>query len=261
VQPQTGYDMLPNDIRFHITINRNTLTTEAGLLYQSSGADFETQRQSSKWLFDFACRSLSRAAHDTHSELSGWQAYRFGLIAGFQEKIPNTGLRLGGEGRISALEICQADIWPSLAATFKQQLLEQLKATETKTTETEKEKKGLRLLLVTPALFNEGWRPGWLDEQLSGECPTLPGLKLKLRAAAIDRWQALSGWDIQKKKAKAVRRLVPAGSVYWFDIEAMPPTNELEKLWLNSISDNLEDRKSGFGLVLPGLWTRRVYTL
>lgn len=243
-QSPVGYDALPQDARLHTALNRETLSSKAGLLYQSSGTDFEAQRQrgQSKWLFDFTNDPWS-ARPSQNTDKYGWQAHRFALLARFEQQIPDTLLRLGGEGRLSALEN-QADAWPNLPDSLKKHWQEQLKAT-----------KYLRLLLVTPALFSQGWRPGWLDDTLAGECPAVPDLHLKLRAAAIDRWQAISGWDIRAKKPKAIRRLAPAGSVYWFEIAKMPPTDWLEKLWLNSISDDPKDRNNGFGLVLPGLWT------
>lgn len=242
VKTATGYDALPQETRVHIALNWGTLSTETDALYRTSGSDFQPRRQEKipKWTFDFdsAQKSCSKFTESTDKK-RGWHSYRFGLIAGFDQEIPNTLLRLGGEGRLSVLER-KKDVWPTLPAKYLEKV---------------KEAKGIRLLLVTPALFNEGWRPGWLNENLEGEYPTIPGLKLKLRAAAIDRWQPISGWDIEKRKPKAVRRLVPAGSVYWFEIiEPIPQEKWLEKLWLTSISDDEPDRNSGFGLVLPGLW-------
>jgi len=252
-QKATGYDALPKEMRVHIALDWEVLSTKTDALYRTSGSDFQSQRKPSKWSFDFAqgsCNQVGRQSladsemsgkdsRPTSDEKRGWQSYRFGLIAGCDQKIPNTLLRLGGEGRLSALER-KENVWP----TFPDALKKQIAMTQQ-----------IRLLLVTPALFNQGWRPGWLDGNLKGEHPTIPGLKLKLCAAAIDRWQPISGWDIQKRKPKAVRRLVPAGSVYWFKIENTPKGDWLQKLWLTSISDDPRDQKSGFGLVLPGLWT------
>lgn len=62
---------------------------------------------------------------------------------------------------------------------------------------------GLRLQLLTPGCFG-GWQPAWPR--------ALEGL---LQAVAIGRHLAVSGWDLQHARPRAVRRLVPAGSVYF----------------------------------------------
>jgi CRISPR-associated protein Cmr3 len=123
---------------------------------------------------------------------------------------------------------------------------------------------GLRLVLATPALFAKGWLPGWLDDRLEGTPPHGSGLKLKLRGVALDRWGALSGWDMRPDKphpshqggaARSTRRLVPAGAVYWFEILANTgAANIAERLWLASVCDAENDRRDGFGLALPGVW-------
>ena len=112
---------------------------------------------------------------------------------------------------------------------------------------------GLSLTLLTPALFTEGWYPTWLDEKLEGTPPGCDGLRLKLRAAAIDRWQPHSGWDLAQQSPRAGRKLVPAGAVFWFQI-LQDDDNALNVLWLNHISDQEQDRRDGFGLALPQPW-------
>ncbi len=220
-----GYAELPQDVRFHVALNPDTLSAEPGLLFQSTGRDFETLRNK----------------RDKVSDLTsyGWGSERFVLLAKFGQGLDKSMLRLGGEGRLSAID--QLDnAWPTLDPG----LLDALN----KTTK-------IRMILATPALFDQGWRPGWLKDDLTGECPTVPGLKLKLCAAVTDRWQPISGWDIQAKKAKAVRRLVPAGSVYWFEIVDQPPIGWVEKLWLSSICDQERDLRDGFGMVLLGVYS------
>jgi len=78
--------------------------------------------------------------------------------------------------------------------------------------------KRVRLLLATPAIFDEGWKPGWLNENLEGSPPGVPQVKLKLIAACIGRWKPISGWSLEQGKTgpKPVRRLVPAGARFTF---------------------------------------------
>ncbi len=112
----------------------------------------------------------------------------------------------------------------------------------------------LRLQLITPAAFANGWKPGWLDGKNEGSPPELPGLKLRLVAAAVPRAVANSGWDLTKRGSrgqKATRFLAPAGSVYFFESQ---DELDVRPLWLRSICDREQDRRDGFGVVLCGGW-------
>jgi CRISPR-associated protein Cmr3 len=116
----------------------------------------------------------------------------------------------------------------------------------------------VRMVLATPALFSGGWKPGWLNEGPHGLEGTPPGgdLKLRLLGVCLDRWQPLSGWSLEKGKVgqKPLRRLVPSGSVYFFEMVGGPP-KEWGSLWLRPVSDDLQDRRDGFGLSLWGVWS------
>lgn len=62
-----------------------------------------------------------------------------------------------------------------------------------------------RLILTTPGLFTDGWRP--------------EGVPGTLVAAAVSRAATVSGWDIRTghNHPKPALRAAPAGSVYWYD--------------------------------------------
>lgn len=114
--------------------------------------------------------------------------------------------------------------------------------------------KYIRMVLATPAIFKNGWKPGWLNE---GN-PPIKDVKLKLKSAIIDRWQPISGWDLEKKCPKPVRRMVPAGSVYFFEVEGNVKARELSKLWLKSVCDEEQNNKDGFGLALFGIYNKNI---
>lgn len=79
----------------------------------------------------------------------------------------------------------------------------------------------IRMVLATPAYFTKGWLPGWLDSDLRGK-PEAMGeedIVLELKWACVPRWQPISGWSYGKREEKAIRRMVPAGSVYFFKVE------------------------------------------
>jgi CRISPR-associated protein Cmr3 len=224
VKKDLGHAQLPTDVRYHVALISATLASDPGRLYQSAGRDFAALRKTEK-LDDLRQR--------------GWQSHRYALLARFGEDLEGGLLRLGGEGRLSALE-ARAGAWPGLPDKVRKALGKSQKGQK------------IRLILQTPALFGKGWLPDWLDEALQGSPPGAEGLELKLYAAASERWQPISGWDIQAKKPKAVRRLVPAGSVYWFEVLS-EGFSAWDKLWLSSLCDEERDRRDGFGLAVPGV--------
>lgn len=113
-----------------------------------------------------------------------------------------------------------------------------------------------RMVLATPAIFRNGWIPGWIDgSSLRG---TVPGTEVKVRliGAIVDRWRPISGWSYEKgsEGPKPARRLVPAGSVFFLEIESGHFGQILETAWLRSVCDDEQDRRDGFGLALWGTW-------
>jgi len=148
---------------------------------------------------------------------------------------------LGGERRLVHWKAMEANAWSSPA-----RIREALAA-----------KSGVRMMLVTPAIFRSGWKPGWLSNELVG---TPPGATVALRLVgiSIQRWRAVSGWSLadlpgRPRGAKPVRRLVPAGGVYFFEtVEGK--ASGLADRWLESVSDDEQDRRDGFGLAVWGIW-------
>jgi CRISPR-associated protein Cmr3 len=117
----------------------------------------------------------------------------------------------------------------------------------------------VRMVLATPAIFSNGWYPDWIKEKGDFLEGTPPGvyqdIKLRLVSACTDRWKPLSGYSLEIKNRgfKALRRLVPSGSVYFFEV-AEGNAKDLTDLWLSSVSDEEQDRRDGFGLALWGIW-------
>lgn len=216
-----GLPALPIETRTHVAMRPDTWASDSGRLFQSAGLDFGARRR---------------------TEGGGWQERSHALLARSTLAIEPAMRRLGGEGRLAHL--APAAVWPQPPAGLFEAIVGQ---------------KQLRLILATPASFAAGWRPGWLDTDLTGTPPDCPGLTLRLRAAAVERWQPVSGWDMAAGRAgkggqpRAVRRLVPAGGVYWFEL-LQGDAAALAALWLAPIADNPQDRRDGYGLALPGCW-------
>ena len=135
------------------------------------------------------------------------------------------------------------------------------------------ERSRLRMMLASPAIFAAGWQPGWLQFEHSNGRKVLVGdipetdVRVRLVSACVDRWRPISGWGYEpvrdsgsdgreklKFGPKPVRRLVPAGGVYFFEVER-GDVAQLTERWLKSVCDDEQDRRDGFGLAVWGTWT------
>lgn len=225
IAAEQGVTTLPIEVRVHVAIDPATRTNKVSHLYQTAGVDF-----SNRQLADGTNTSVKQR---------GWQNHHYGLLMRFSDHIPDGFRTVGGEGRLG--RISQIDhCWPEIS----EKLLEKLNNTHF-----------FRLCLITPAIFTNGYLPGFIDEKtLKGK---LGELEIALQAAAVPRWQAGTSWDMLcGKKGKGMRkidRLVPAGAVYWFEI-IKGDARQLADYWLTSISD--ERSNDGYGLVVPGIWSK-----
>jgi CRISPR-associated protein Cmr3 len=112
----------------------------------------------------------------------------------------------------------------------------------------------VRMVLASPAIFSGGWKPGWLNDRLEG---TPPGseVKLKLEGVTLGRWKAVSGWSLAPPRGpKPIRRMVPAGSVYFFRAANPGDAASLDAQWLKPVSDDPQEQRDGFGLATWGTW-------
>jgi len=88
------------------------------------------------------------------------------------------------------------------------------------------------LLLTTPGLFREAWKPAAVDGRLV--------------AAAVPGSVAVSGWDLARGGPKPNRFAAQAGSVYFLP-ESLHP-------WPETLSDSERDAQQGWGCYLKGVW-------
>ena len=154
-----------------------------------------------------------------------------------------TAMPLGGERRFALVCSPEKQLWPAPPQGWAEKLAGRLR-----------ESGRLKLQVVTPALFEKGWLPGWLDTALTGTVPGT-GLKVRLRAAALPRPIGFSGWDYRTRRPKAARLAVRDGSVYFFELlDSHPSVEDVRNLFLASVCDGEQDNRDGFGLVLPGVW-------
>ncbi len=112
------------------------------------------------------------------------------------------------------------------------------------------ERGAVRMVLMTPAHFERGYLPTWLQSAVEGVQAHVQAVALTQRAVAI------SGWDMKAKHEKPSRRLVPAGAVYYLRLEGPPEARRrfVETLWFQPVSDAEQDRRDGLGQVVFGAW-------
>lgn len=145
---------------------------------------------------------------------------------------------LGSDSRLSRVERLPTALFEPLAC-----VLEAFRSSST----------GLRLVAVSPVCFEKGWLPdGFVNEsgQYRGK---VAGIEVILRAAFVPRPVHVSGWDMAKGEPKPTSRMVPPGSVYFFERADGQPFREAEakSLWLAALGARTDE---GFGRVVPGVW-------
>jgi len=215
----SGFSAAPEkEDRYHSAIAMETGTAEDGKLFKTVGLAFA-----------HGSAMAARVRCAEHSRLKG-------SLQNLNVLHP-----LGGERRLAAFRSGSDASWicpNAVAEKLKQSNL-------------------VRMVLATPAIFEQGWKPGWLDGNWRGSPPGSE-LKLRLVGSVVERWRPVSGWSLEHGKvgAKAVRRVVPAGSVYFFEVEGQPDARTLAGRWLEAVSDEPQDRLDGFGLAVWGVWQR-----
>lgn len=124
-----------------------------------------------------------------------------------EERLPKQGVcRLGAEGRLAGWERLPAKGQPTVAPPAKI--------------------KGIQLMLLTPALFAQGWIPDGLVETEQDGCKVwegdLCGVTLTMVCAAVGKPRREGGWDLVNKKPRDLNGLIPAGSVYFCQVKGDP---------------------------------------
>jgi len=141
-------------------------------------------------------------------------------------------IQLGGEGRIAEIKKYDNDLLKDLRDInfeFKNNIF--------------------KLYLATPAIFNNGWLPVWIDK--SNYEGKYNGIRLKLIGCIIGKYNLIGGWNLANQKPKPMFKAVSSGSIYYFKIlNDTPPEKVKETFHLKNISD--VNSEEGYGLSLIG---------
>jgi len=166
-------------------------------------------------------------------------------VKGAEGFLPDSGLiRLGGDGRGAVIKRCAFDLpqppWDQI-----------------------EESGSFKLMLVTPALFPQGWLPPGTRRDGDQFLWSYEGCRARLVAACFGRAIVISGWDLAARRPKQAFLAVPAGSVYWFeglegDLGSLKAL-QTKGLWPQEIPEPLKMRKvEGFNSVLVALWPENI---
>ena len=164
-----------------------------------------------------------------------------GIDGAAEEQIPGEGLlRLGGDGRGAEIAPTgEPQPWPAGAPP---------------------KDRPFTLYLETPGLFPNGWLPPGVDpDTLRLEAG---GVTARLAAAAVPRFEVISGWNVAAHAPKPAQRAVPAGSVYYFDEVTGDPAAYVHNLWKiveRELGDRFDTvwrqrRAEGFNAAFAGTW-------
>lgn len=237
--PDAG-DLAEFEGRVHVSINAESQTAEPAALFSSSGVRYGD---------DVTIGVEVTGPHDASKSL---------------ERV----FVLGGESRVVARR--EGKGFPDFS-TVRRRYEEALKRHPG-------EAPLLLLMLATPASYSTsehdlgaGWIPPWLTAK--GEVDGLSGLRFELVSIATDRFVPVSGWSLATRPngatqgvQRAVRRLVPAGTVYALRVVgggADAYLRACERFWWRPIDESVSGNagahlaaphRDGYGLVLPGLW-------
>ncbi len=137
-------------------------------------------------------------------------------------------ISLGGEGRMAELEVAE---WPQLPIPegLKNEIEEQ---------------KRLLFVLLTPMALPQGWQPN-----PGSQVPDLPGTTVV--SACIDKPVLIGGWNSIERKPTPLRPYLPAGSVFFCEVE-----EDIDKATLLARhGECIGDLQAhGYGQIALGCW-------
>jgi hypothetical protein len=196
-------------------------------------------------LFSRDTQRFADAATGATLRTGGYAGFVRGVNA---NDLPNAELlRVGGDGHLAQLRV------QPLADDPDYQLV---KALADLAREAIAQRGRFSLYLATPAIFAGGWRPS-----LTG----INGVGVTLVAAAVGRPQIVAGWDLAQHAPKPVRRAVPAGSMYFYEIAPDRNASESAETIVQTAktivqkhhfaeSISCEGQNLGFGYTFVGVW-------
>lgn len=206
--------------RMHLEIADDTQAAEERRLFQTSGLEFVVGGEKQERL---------------------QKARRLGLLVGFANQLEGGLGSLGGERRLVEWKPIE---WQAPRLDSADGILDSILAN-----------KACRVMLLTPAQFDGGFRPIAGSRLLQPHGTVRPELK----AVAIQRHQVLSGWDMLRHSPKPSQRLAPAGTMLYLTLGDNATPKDIrewaEKMWWHCVSCRDNFVNDGYGLAVLGKWS------
>jgi len=213
---QLGHGGPPQEQRLHVSIDPETGTARDGALFETSGLEFTHGKQI------YEAKRLALAV-EVDEEGQG-------------KKIEPGLTHLGGERRMVSWHKSDK-AFPECPQELEDAIVEM---------------GACRMFLLTPIYFTKGYLPTHLRQTRDGVTP-------ELKAIAVQRPQVVSGWNLENgiRGPKPTRRLAPAGTVLFLKLgkDTKAIKQWVRSIWMQCVSDELQDRKDGFGLAVLGTWS------
>lgn len=200
--------------------------------------DYNTSASKDNMLYRI---NMSRFQSQFHNPNERKALSDLGFVVDYQceEMLPEKGLlKLGGEGKSFTYKRSCHNPNPFATEEDITALKKSIRSSH-----------AFKLYFATPAIFNQGWLPEWIDKTtFKAQYQSLP---FELITAAVGKPIAIGGWDMKKNAPKPTRQAVPVGSVYYFNIS--------DKTCIDTIINafhykNISDYQAaeGFGLCFVG---------
>lgn len=214
-------DLAETEARVGIARDIGTRTVRQGHLYM-----LETQR----WRSRVGYKSVNAATYGLAALVENVSAAELGS---------RLALPLGGEGRIAWGTTAPLERW-----------LDTREVAEAIT-----EAAGWWLTLATPAEMAAGWRPSWVVPDGDSWVARLDGVDAgRLVGLVADAPLLLSGWDLANECPKPVRRLMPVGTTWFFQLPAQREAAVAAATALQGTCVADVEAYAGFGLAFVGAW-------
>lgn len=222
---------LPRERRVHLAVEPGERVAVEGALFETEGLRFLAgpEARLAPRRFGLALAAEQDAA---------------GSLVGSPLELRRELAPLGGERRLARWSESKAG-WPPLPAAVREAIASSRRA---------------RLVLLTPAFFASGALPAWNG----GALPQAPGVTVRVKGACVARAVVVSGWDLaadngpgkQRGRPKPTRRLAPAGSVYFLELDGKADDLRAwcDTVWFQPVSDEAQACRDGFGLAALGAW-------
>jgi CRISPR-associated protein Cmr3 len=209
-------DLFENEARLGIARNNQTRSVIEGKLYQTQHVRLEN---------DVTIELDIKGLDNT-------------LVTKLPDETKHEILRLGGEGRMAALEKKSHYLALPTLMIDKQPL------------------KKIIIHFITPAYFGGLMFPENFDKhEVNGQTiwqGQLNDVELIIEAAVIGKTHREGGWDMKEHKPRAVKSYIPAGSAWFCNVKTEISAKDLlEKLHRHCIG---EETEWGRGQLLIGVW-------